>query len=301
MNHKLWIIFCTIIVAMTITVSAQDDEPTPNVLERESGLIVTVQDLGAVVVHSLTAPEAVFANSTHIIETSNNLILIDTQFLLPFALDYRAYADSLDKPIERLIITHEHPDHFLGSEAFDDVDIYALEEVAEVIAEIGQAEVDEKQADFGEAIASTFVVPQALDIDEIEIDGVIFQFETVINAEAEIQLVTTVPEYGITSVGDIVYSGVHLILAGSPPTWIEALENLKASSEDYPIVLAGHGLPGTPELYDNNIEWLSTAAELMGTVDTAEEFKTSLVEAFPDLGMDAAIDFVLPFLFPTTD
>ncbi|MEL6322397.1 MAG: MBL fold metallo-hydrolase, partial [Cyanobacteria bacterium J06626_14] len=213
-------------------------------------------------------------------------------------LDYRAYADGLDKPIERLIITHEHPDHFLGSEAFNDVDIYALEEVAETIAEIGQAEVDEKQGDFGEAIASTFVVPEVLDVDEVEIDGVLFQFETVVNAEAEIQLVTTVPEYGITSVGDIVYSGVHLILAGSPPTWIEALENLKAESADYPIVLAGHGLPGTPELYDENIAWLSTAAELMEAADTSEAFKAGLVETFPDLGMDAAIDFVFPFLFP---
>ncbi len=301
MKYKLWTVFCTIIVAMTISVSAQDDGATIDVFERESGLTVTVQDLGDVVVHSLTAPEAVFANSTHIVETSNSLVLIDTQFLLPLALDYRAYADNLDKPIEHLIITHAHPDHFLGGEAFNDVDIYALEEVAEAIAENGQAEVDEKQADFGEAIASTFVVPEVLDIDEVEIDGVVFQFETVVDAEAEIQLVTTVPEYGIVAVGDIVYSGVHLILAGPPPTWIEALENLQANSEDYPIVLAGHGLPGTPELYDDNVAWLFTAAELMGTVDTGEEFKAGLVEAFPDLGMDLAIDFVLPFLFPTDE
>ncbi|MEM7799265.1 MAG: hypothetical protein AAF633_08755, partial [Chloroflexota bacterium] len=42
---------------------------------RESGLMVTVQDLGDVVIHSLTAPEEVFANSTHIVETANSLVL----------------------------------------------------------------------------------------------------------------------------------------------------------------------------------------------------------------------------------
>lgn len=299
MKHKLWIIISVLVMAITVTVSAQNDDMATDVMQRESGLTVTVQNLGDVVVHSVTAPEAVFANSTHIIETANSLVLIDTQFLLPFALDYRAYADSLGKPIERLIITHEHPDHFLGSEVFNDVPIYALEEVSQAIAEIGQAEIDEKQADFGDAIASTFVIPEVLDVDEIDIDGVIIQFETVLNAEAEIQVVITVPDYGIVAVGDVVYSGVHLILAGSPPTWIEALENLQVNSADYPIVLAGHGLPGTPELYADNITWLSTAAVLMGAVDTGEEFKTVLVTAFPELGMDAAIDFVLPFLFPT--
>jgi glyoxylase-like metal-dependent hydrolase (beta-lactamase superfamily II) len=273
-------------------------EPTIETTMRDSGLLVTVQSLGDVTVHSLTAPEQVFADSTHIIETANNLVLIDTQFLLPMALDYRAYADSLGKPIERLIITHAHPDHFLGSEAFADVDIYALPEIADSIEANGQAEVDEKQAEFGEAIASTFVVPMALEPGLAEIDGITFEFEQVNNAEAEIQMVVKVPEYDIVAVGDIVYSGVHLIMAGTPPTWIEALNGLEADSNDATIVLAGHGVPGGAELYDENIAWLAKAGELLGAGVDAEGFKAGLAEAFPELGMDAAIDFVLPFIFP---
>ncbi len=265
---------------------------------RESGLLVTVQRLGDVTVHSLTAPEQVFADSTHINETPSSLVLIDTQFLLPMALDYRACADGLGKPIERLVITHEHPDHFLGSEAFADVDIYALSEVSDSIAANGQAEVDEKQAEFGDAIAGTLVVPMVREPGSEEIDGITFAFEVVENAEAEIQAVIKVPEYGIVAVGDIVYSGAHLILAGPPPIWIEALTALQAQSTDYPVVLAGHGVPGGPDLYAQNIAWLTEAGELLGTVDSGEAFKAGLIEAFPDLGMTAAIDFVLPFLFP---
>ena len=265
---------------------------------RETGATVTVQDLSDIIVHSYLAPEEIFANNTHIIETANSLVLIDTQFLLPMALDFRAYADSLGKPVERLIITHEHPDHFLGSEAFADVDIYALEEVSAAIAEIGQAEVDEKQAQFGDAIASTFVVPMVLEPGTVEIDGVTFEFVEVMDAEAEIQVVTKVPGYGVIAVGDIVYSGLHLILAGNPPTWIEALENLKADSDDYPIVLPGHGASTDPSVYDANIAWLMKAGKLMGTATSGDEFKAGLVEAFPELGLATAIDFVLPFLFP---
>lgn len=276
-------------------------ERTTELSMRESGLMVTVQNLGDITIHSVTAPEEVFANSTHIIETANNLVLIDTQFLLPNALDFRAYADSLGKPIERLLITHQHPDHFLGSEAFADLEIYALAETSDLIAEVGQAEVDEKQADFGPAIASTFVVPQVIEPGSLEIDGVTFEMLLVENAEAEFQLVTRLPDYDVVAVGDIVYSGVHLIMAGQPPTWIEALETLKADSTDQTIVLAGHGLPGSAALYDENIAWLAKAGELIGTVNSGEEWKAGLIEAFPELGMPAAIDFVAPFLFPSSD
>lgn len=267
-------------------------------IQRETGATVTVNDLGDVKVHSYLSPQQVFANNTHIIETSSQLVLIDTQFILPMAKDYRAYADSLGKPIERLVITHEHPDHFLGSEAFADIDIYSLESVAGKIKAHGQKEIDEKKAQFGESIASTFVVPEALEPGLIEIDGVSFLFESVVNAEAEEQMVTKLPDYGVVSVGDIVYSGVHMILAGQPPSWIVALKELKAGAEDYPIVLSGHGTTTNPAVYDTNIAWLGKAGDLMSSVKNGKDFKNGMTEAFPDLGMDAAIDFVLPFIFP---
>ena len=200
-----------------------------------------------------------------------------------------------------MIITHAHPDHFLGSEAFADVDVYALPEVAASIEANGQAEVDEKQAEFGDAIASTYVVPMSLEPGTLEIDGATFEFVLVTNAEAEIQVVTKLPDYGVVSVGDIVYSGTHLILAGNPPTWIVALENLKAEGDSYPVVLPGHGATADPSVYDANIAWLAKAGELMGTATSGEEFKAGMVDAFPELGMVAAIDFVLPFLFPEDD
>ncbi|MBT8217456.1 MAG: MBL fold metallo-hydrolase, partial [Acidimicrobiia bacterium] len=148
------------------------DPVTPSTSVRDSGLTTTVQPAGDLVVHSLTAPQEVFANSTHIIETENALVVVDTQFLLPNAADFRAYADSLGKPIDRVFITHAHPDHFLGSEAFADVPIYALEEVSAAIAANGDAEVEEKQGDFGaEAIAGSYVVPEVVEPGTIDIDG----------------------------------------------------------------------------------------------------------------------------------
>ncbi len=266
---------------------------------RDSGLSVTVQAAGDHTVHTVVSPEQAFANATHIVETDNALVLFDTQFLLPNAVDFRAYADSLGKPIEAVFITHGHPDHFLGSEAFADLPVFAIAEVVEVITANGDAEVAEKLAEFGpELIASTYVTPEVVEPGTMEIGGVTFELETVLNAEAEAQLVVRVPTAGTIVTGDIIYSGTHLILAGPADTWIEAINALEADAADHPVVLAGHGDATDPSVYAANIAWLTTAGELLGTAATGDEFKQGLVDAFPELGMEAAIDFVLPIYFP---
>jgi len=294
-------------VVITACSSSDDDNDImpntsgPVVTTRDSGMVVSVQDANGIKVHSLTAPQAVFANSTHIIETENSLIAFDTQFLLPNAADMRAYADEIGKPIDRVFITHDHPDHFLGSEAFNDVPVYALQEVVDLIEANGDAEVAEKQGDFGpDNIASTYVIPQVVVPGNLMIDGVSFEFEKVVDAEAANQLVTRIPNHGVVVAGDLVYSGVHLILAGQIGPWTTALQNLDAVS-GYPIVLAGHGVPAAPAVYDENIQWLAKAGELIADASTtAASFKQGLIDAFPGLGMPAAIDFVTPFLFPVT-
>ena len=278
---------------------ATTEESVATTTVRDSGLAVTVQAAGEHTVHTVVSPEQAFANATHIVETDNALVLFDTQFLLPNAADFRAYADSLGKPIEAVFITHAHPDHFLGSEAFADLPVFAVAEVADAIAANGDAEVAEKQADFGpELSASTYVVPEVVEPGTMEIDGVTFELETVVDAEAETQLVVRVPDAGAIVTGDIIYSGSHLILAGPADTWIQAINGLAADSADYPIVLPGHGNAADPTVYDTNIAWLTKASELLGTAETGDEFKQGLIDAFPDLGMEGAIDFVLPIYFP---
>ena len=298
-----------LIMLAAVGVSAcSDSNDTPNavveptVTTRDSGITVTVQDASGITVHSLTADVSVFANTTHFIETENSLVAFDTQFLLPNAVDMRAYAAEIGKPIDRVFITHDHPDHFLGSEAFNDLPIYALQETSDLIQQNGDAEVAEKQAQFGaDSIAGTYVVPQIVQPGSLEIDGITYVFENVVDAEAANQLVIRIPNHGVIITGDIVYSGVHLILAGQIDPWTTALQNLEAGGDQYPVVLAGHGVPATPAVYDGNVQWLAAAKELIATVGiTADAYRQGLIDAFPDLDMQAAIDFAIPFLFPSS-
>src|SRR5579871_4514970 len=98
--------------------------------------IIITKKVGDVRLHTFVAGfnEDNIANATHIIESRNALVLIDSQFLAPYATQFREYADSLQKPIDRLYLSHRHPDHWFGlGTAFTDIAIYALQETIDFI------------------------------------------------------------------------------------------------------------------------------------------------------------------------
>src|SRR4051812_16855845 len=100
-----------------------------------------VKEVGAVRIHTFISSFSYnnIANATHIIESENKLVLIDGQFLVPYARAFRAYADGLAKPIERLYLSHRHPDHWFGlGAAFRDVSVYALPETIAFLKEHGE-------------------------------------------------------------------------------------------------------------------------------------------------------------------
>ena len=79
---------------------------------------ITVTARNAVRVHTYTAPDEGFLVTTHVIELPTQLVVIDSEYALPYA------EEGLNKPIARLHISHEHPDHFFGAGVFG-VPVYA--------------------------------------------------------------------------------------------------------------------------------------------------------------------------------
>src|SRR5271156_1651863 len=104
--------------------------------------IIMVKRAGDVRIHTFVSAftDDNIANATHIIESKNRLVLVDGQFLAHYALEFRKYADDLaetsGKRIERLYLSHSHPDHWFGlGTAFSDskIAIYALPETINFI------------------------------------------------------------------------------------------------------------------------------------------------------------------------
>lgn len=269
-------------------------------MDRINSTTLVVKDFQGVKIHSFISPYPYAANATHVIETAHELVVVDTQFLNPMAQAFRAYVDSLGKPINRVFISHGHPDHYFGlALAFSDCKAYSLAGVNQIIAEWGPQMIKNQKPTFGDLIPDAVLVPQhsvAPSTSEV-IDGLTYEYEVVESAESEAQLLIKLPELGTVIAQDLVYSGVHIWLGmGWFEKWTAELQRL-ADTVGYDYILAGHGLPCTKDEIHNNIRYIQTAQRLFEDGLEQDAFKAQLLEAYPHRESPMMFDLYLGFLF----
>lgn len=264
------------------------------------GTVVQIRR-GPVTLHTYVAPEASAAVTTHIIETANSLVVVDTQFLQTFARDVRAYIDSLGKPVERVILSHEHPDHWMGANNFADLPFYGTEAtIANTNASIDSGTVTNLAGLVGESEVPTEpnAPTEILSTDAETIDGVAFEYTSYSNHESAESLVIRLPESGTLIVQDLLYNNVHFFPGLDRDNWLTVLEGLRAEA-DYDLLLVGHGVPTTFGELDLGIEYLTFVQETIPTVANADELIAALQARYPSF---AAQDLILGFwqqFFPT--
>jgi glyoxylase-like metal-dependent hydrolase (beta-lactamase superfamily II) len=258
--------------------------------------IIIARRAGDVRLHTFISSFAYdnIANATHIIESKNKLVLVDGQFLVPYARQFRAYADSLGKPIDRLYLSHRHPDHWFGlGTAFSDVAIYALPETISFLNEHGE-DSRKDHWKMGELAPETIVIPERVAcLGEETIDGVRYVFDKMIDTEIDFLLTIGLPELGVYIAQDLLYSGTHLYLTKYMENWIRVLQKLLLS--DYELFMPGHGFPADKNEVSRNIEYLSAAMQAVGLTNDA--FKHFMLERYPERRCPGIFDIYMPRLF----
>ncbi len=261
-----------------------------------SGKITVTQSVD-LAIHTFTAPNEGWSVNSHIVELATQLIVIDAQYMLPYAREVVSYAEKFNKPIKRLYVSHYHPDHLLGAAAFS-APIYALAEVKTKIEALGDrvaAEEHEKHPDKIPTLAErpTQIVKPGSEV----IDGVRLSFILLQHAETESALMVGIPDHKILITQDLVYHGVHVFIAEkSFDSWLGGLRHYQQLP--FTRVLPGHGRPGGPELYERMENYLVTARELLSTSKDGDELKARLIAEFPDFTGTAMLDHQNRFLFP---
>ncbi|WP_201779960.1 MBL fold metallo-hydrolase [Lentzea aerocolonigenes] len=259
---------------------------------------MVAKQTGDVRIHSFVSSFAYsnIANATHVIETKNKLVLVDAQFLVPYARAFRDYADGLGKPIDRLYVSHRHPDHWFGlGAAFSDVSTYALAETMSFIKEHGEDSLSDHWK-LGNLVPDRVVVPeQVVSPGDETIDGVRYVFDLVTDTETDFHLTIKLPELGVYFTQDLVYSGTHLYLSKDMGHWIQVLQEMLL--EDYELFLPGHGLPADKNEIARNIEYLLAARQAIGDGLTGDAFKSFLLQRYPERKCPGIFDIYLPRLF----
>ncbi|MFC8430920.1 MBL fold metallo-hydrolase [Streptomyces sp. NPDC057253] len=255
---------------------------------------VTVLDRGSVRIHSYMSPADTFHTTTQLIETPARIIAIDAQLLPAYAEEAVAYAKGLGKPIDRLIVTHAHPDHYNGAARFG-APVHALAQVTEQIIARGDSRLPS-----GQVIPVTEFTPDVTLVPGTEVvDGVPFVFEAVSGGEAADELLVKLPEQGFLIAQDLVYHDVHLYLGNNDITGWQQLVEALASESGYDTILPGHGAPTGPEVYADVRRYLDDARELLG--EDGDAYKKAIVDRYPSHVGPFIIDIANRSLFPAAD
>jgi glyoxylase-like metal-dependent hydrolase (beta-lactamase superfamily II) len=266
-----------------------------------SGADVIVYDLGDYALHTYIAPEKSFGDATHILETPNQLILIDTQYSMTQAREFRAYAQSLGKPIKNIIISHAHPDHYLGLDAFRGIDaqVWATAHVIAAITAKASKALEHSVAILGSDSAQSVTIPNSvINVASTTIDGLVLQFLEVERAEARHQLVINLPQLNTLIVQDLVYNQYHAYLNPWLLSWKNAIVRVRALFPKTQMVLVGHGEPATPDVFDQMLCYLEKALTQCRSCKDRCAHKDYFASTFPDYKGADIIDLYLPSLYP---
>src|ERR1700720_3341499 len=75
---------------------------------------ILVSQFGPIKIHSYLSPLDGFHVNTQMIEGPTAVVIFDGQLLLPYAGEVASYVQMLGKPVDRIILSHAHTDHWSG-------------------------------------------------------------------------------------------------------------------------------------------------------------------------------------------
>jgi quinoprotein relay system zinc metallohydrolase 1 len=154
----------------------------------------------------------------------------------------RAIATVTDKPVLTLWLTHHHPDHVLGNQAFADVPIAALAATTALLAEQGEAMAENMYRLVGDWMRGTEVVlpTQTLSPGLLDVGGRRLRLLG-LRGHTGADLAILDETSGVLFAGDLLFYQRALTTPGTPglDVWLSDLEQLQALP--WKQIVPGHG------------------------------------------------------------
>src|ERR1700730_2033076 len=123
---------------------------------------ILVSQFGSVKIHSYLSPADGLQVNTQMIEGPNAIVIFDAQLLLPYADEVASYVQTLGKPVDRIILSHAHTDHWGGlavlTERFPGARVFALDGIADQVRARGPARLDGLRRTYGDRAATKVTV-----------------------------------------------------------------------------------------------------------------------------------------------
>ncbi len=203
--------------------------------------------------------------NTGFIVTEQGIVVIDTGPSYLYGQQMRqAIRRVSDKPVIKVLITHHHPDHFLGNQAFNDVPIFAHAQTITQLKSDASGFLDNLYKMVGPWMRGTDVSiknVQPLSISHEQVANHSLRY-IYLSGHTAADLIVLDETTGVLFAGDLVFHNRSLTTPhADPEQWLDSLELIK--DINYKIIIPGHGEVsddlGPVEQTIDYLIWLETA------------------------------------------
>ncbi|EKV28650.1 Zn-dependent hydrolase [Caenispirillum salinarum AK4] len=231
--------------------------------------------------------------NTAFIVTNEGVVVIDNGPSKRYGEELRAaIARVTDKPVLRVIVTHLHPDHFLGGQAFEDVPVGATAATRAGIAEEGTMVTENLYRLSGDWMRGTETVVPSETLEDgqvIKVGGHTLRLLE-LSGHTESDLVVMDETTGVLFASDLVFHDraptfPHADIA----VWLESLDTLQAL--DFKVLVPGHGPvtrdAGPIEQTRAYLQWLNGALReaAAGGREITEVIRMPIPPEFADMDL----------------
>ena len=225
--------------------------------------------------HSYISPAAAAHVAAHVIEGPTGLVLVDGGWTPEAGQDIRALLTSLGKPVQAVLLSHFHPDHWAGLAAAGLPEVLAGPTTAALVQKAGPAmAAAQKQPTTVPRVAIQPPGP-------LRLAGVDLLVSYVADTEAPEIMTVEIPGAATIIVQDIFYNRVHAYVSRQLDAWIAALKGLESRGPT--TFLVGHGEPATAREIPRLIAYLETIRPLVATgTPNQAAVVAEMVRLFPD-------------------
>jgi len=231
--------------------------------------------------------------NTAFIVTDSGVVVIDTGPSRRYGEALRKAIGSVtDKPVIQVLLTHHHPDHVLGNQAFADVPIGALAGTTELMHEHGDALAENMYRMVGDWMRGTEVkLPtQTLDSGTLTIGGHSLRL-LALSGHTGADLAILDERTGVLFAGDLIFYERALTTPNTPGlgVWLADVNQLEALP--WKVIVPGHG----PLAMDHRpfaqmrdyLDWLDTLMTegAANGADMAELIRSPIPERFANVSL----------------